>query len=71
MRFLRGCGLDNDVVEAPIIAIMGKPALGGPGLTDYGHRLFEARGCLFHRDAETIEFDMAIPLADPEIEPAF
>ena len=69
MRLLDRARLDDDIVVAPALALIGEPAGRGPRLADYFHRLVEALGRLLGRDAEAGKFVRAITFADAEIEP--
>src|SRR5215831_2834916 len=70
MRPLRGRRLDDDVVELPIPAAVGKRLVGRPCLEDDAEGLVEPRVGLFHRHTEPSEFIVSVALADAEIEPA-
>src|SRR3984893_16050266 len=69
MRLLRGPGVDDGVVELPILTAVGEGRLGGEGLGDDFERLFEPRIRLLHRQAEPGKFVVAVTFADAEIEP--
>ncbi len=70
MRLLRRRRLDDDVLEAPELAVMREALLRRPGLHDHVERFIEARVGFLDRQAEAGEFVVPIALADAEIEPA-
>ena len=70
VRFLHRRRLDDDILVVPVLAVMRKPALTGPGLAQEGDGFLVALLGFLHRDAEPVELAPAITLADAEIEPA-
>src|SRR6516164_60479 len=66
---LSGWRLNDDVVELPIFAVVGKWLVSGPCFTDNIKGLVEPGVGLFHRHAEAGKFIVAVALADTEIEP--
>jgi hypothetical protein len=50
--------------------MVGEPLIRGPGLLDDGDAFVKALGRLLDRDAEGLEFRLAVALADAKIEPA-
>ena len=70
VRLLDRARLDDDVVELPALAVMGKAAWRRPRLADHLHGFVEPLGRLLGRDAEAGELVAAVALADAEIEAA-
>jgi hypothetical protein len=66
---LRG-RLDDDVLEAPKLALVRESLAPRPRLQDNFERLVKARLRLLGRDTESFEFGMAVAFSDPEIEPS-
>ena len=70
MRLLRGGRLDDDVVELPVLAVMGPRRIRGPRLEHDLQRFLESRLGLLHGNAEAGELVVPVALADAEVEPA-
>src|SRR5262249_48124340 len=68
MRLLHRPRLDHDVTKIPVLALMREAPLRRPRLAQERHAFLEALGRLRLRDAEALEFGIAIALADAEIE---
>src|SRR5262249_22319990 len=70
MRLLRRRWLDHDVLELPIATLVRKPRPCRPGARHHFERLLEARLRLLRCNLKSLEFAVAITLANAEIEPA-
>jgi hypothetical protein len=70
MRLLCRRRLNHDVVELPEPAAMREPRARQPGFGDDLDRFLKARLGLLRRNSETLEFAVAVALADAEVEPA-
>jgi hypothetical protein len=70
VRLLSRRRLDDDVVELEVLAAMRPRAVERPRLQYHLEALVEPLIRLFHRNAESRELVVAIPLPDAEVDPA-
>ena len=61
---------DHDIAVLPVLAVVAEALLRGPGFEDQPERFLVPLQRFFLRDAEALELDVAVALADAEIEPA-